>query len=210
MQAIAAIFDVDRTLIRFPSERLFFLYLLQRRVLTPRRAVLFLRDLFRHTQGRYTNKAYLQGLEKVQLHHLARDCYSHLIRPRLSATGLARLREHQRQGHQTVILTGSLACLMEPLHADLQTDWLIATHLEITDGRCTGRIQGRHPRGLNKLLLLQELSQQAGFALSRSYAYADHVSDLPLLEQVGHPIAVNPAPALKITAQKRAWPIYRF
>ncbi len=210
MRTTAAIFDVDRTLIRFPSERLFFLYLLGRRVLTPKRAVRFLTELFCQSQGRYTNKSYLQGLEKAQIQRLAQDCYGRLIRPRLSITGLACLREHQRRGHQTVILTGSLEFLMQPLQVDLQTDWLIATTLEITAGRCTGRIQGRHPRGLNKLLLLQELSRTAGFSLAQSYAYADHVSDLPLLEQVGHPIAVNPAPALKAIARQRAWPIYRF
>ncbi len=210
METIAAIFDVDRTLIRFPSERLFFLYLLQQRVLTPQRALRYLAELGCRQQDRFHNKSYLQGLEKDRLQRLAQDCYRRHLRPRLSRPGLAQLREHQRRGHQTVILTGSLEVLMQPLQADLQAHWLIATVLEIQAGRCTGQILGRHPRGRNKLLLLQELAQVAAFDLARSYAYADHISDLPLLAQVGHPVVVNPAPALRVVAKQRGWPIFRF
>lgn len=210
MLKIAAIFDVDRTLIRLPSERLFFLYLLQRRVLTVPRAVIFFTQLLHYHRQRHSNKFYLQGLEAVKVRRLAQDCYRCLIRPRLSAVGLARLQEHQRQGHQTIILTGSLEYLMQPMHEDLKTHWLIATRLEVKDGLCTGRIQGQHPRGIHKLHLLQELAQKAGFDLAQSYAYADHISDLPLLQHVGYPIAINPSSALRTLACQQAWPIQRF
>jgi len=207
---IAAIFDVDRTLLRYPSERLFFFYLLQQRVLPVRQAALFLTSLLRQYHDRHRDKSYLKGLTCTQVERLAQACYHRLLKPRLSAAGLACLRHHQGQGHQTVLLSGSLEYLLQPLHQDLQTHWLIAARLAMHNGRCTGRIQGRHPRGINKILLLKELSEKAGFVLSRSFAYADHGSDLPLLEQVGHPVAVNPTRDLKLVARQRAWPIYRF
>lgn len=210
MPTIAAIFDVDRTLIRFPSERLFFGYLLWRRVLTFRRGCRFCLDLLCLHQDRYRNKSYLQGLSAPLIQQLAHDCYQHLIKPGLSRAGLACLAAHQRQGHQTVLLTGSLDCLMQPLHQDLGTDWLLATRLEIVAKRYTGRVCGLHPRGENKLILLRELSRTAQFDLAQSYAYADHATDMPLLRQVGHPIAVNPSRALRTLARQQGWPICRF
>ncbi len=210
MPGIVAIFDVDRTLIRFPTERLFFLYLIRQGRLPWRRALLFLAELLRRPDERFFNKAYLQGLPWLEVQRLALTCYQEWLKPRLSPRGLARLQWHQRQGHQTVLLTGSLICLMQPLQADLQTDWLIATHLETINGACSGRIMGIHPRGPNKLRLIQELAAQAGFSLAQAYAYADHITDLPLLEQVGHPIVVNPDRTLKKVASQRSWPLYVF
>ena len=210
MSKIAAIFDVDRTLIRLPTERLFFFFLLWRRVISPVRALTFFKDLALNQQNRYRNKSYLRGLAAPNIESLAQDCYRKLIKPRLSLPGRACLQEHQNQHHQIVILTGSLECLMLPLHQDLRADWLIATRLQTSSDRYTGAISGLHPRGENKLHLLRQLSQVAGFDLSQSFAYADHVSDLPLLKHVGRPVAVNPSPQLKTFARQHSWPVYRF
>jgi HAD superfamily hydrolase (TIGR01490 family) len=207
---IAAIFDVDRTLIRFSTERLFFVLLLRRRVISPARALIFFKELALHQQDRHRNKSYLRGLAAPQIESLARDCYQKLIQPRLSLVGRSCVQDHQKHHHQIVILTGSLECLMLPLHQDLKADWLIATRLQTSAERYTGTITGLHPRGENKLRLLQELSQVAGFDLSQSFAYADHASDLPLLQHVGRPVAVNPSPRLKSFARAHSWPICRF
>lgn len=210
MREIAAIFDVDRTLIAIPTERLFFVYLLWRRVLSPGRALHFLTELARNHRERHRNKSYLRGLPAAQVESLARDCYHRLIQPRISPTGRARLQEHQRQGHQIVLLTGSLECLMTPLQRHLQADWLIASRLQISGTRYTGSLNGPHPRGDNKLHLLRALAPATGFKLSRSYAYADDFSDLPLLQQVGQPVAVNPSRRLRAYARQHSWRICRF
>jgi alcohol-forming fatty acyl-CoA reductase len=207
---IAAIFDVDRTLVRLPTERLFFAFLLWRRVISPARALMFFKELALHHHDRYRNKSYLRGLTTQHLESLARDCYQKLIKPRLSLVGRACLQDHQKQRHQIVVLTGSLECLMLPLHQDLKADWLIAARLQTSSERYTGFIAGLHPRGKNKLRLLQDLSQLAGFDLSQSFAYADHISDLPLLQHVGLPVAVNPSFQLKSYAQTHSWPICQF
>jgi HAD superfamily hydrolase (TIGR01490 family) len=207
---IAAIFDVDRTLVRLPTERLFFLFLFWRRIISPPRALRFLKELTFHRQDRYRNKSYLQGLAVPEIETLARDCYQKLIKPRLSRVGQACLLAHQNQGHKIIVLTGSLECLMLSLKKDLAADWLIATQLQTSSNHYTGAIAGLHPRGQNKLRLLLELSQVAGFDLSQSFAYADHLSDLPLLQHVGRPVAVNPSPQLKTFAQAHSWPICRF
>lgn len=210
MTTIAAIFDVDRTLIRLPTERLFFAFLLWRRVLSLRQALSFFQELALHPQGRFHNKSYLRGLNAPHIQSLAQECYQKFIKPRLSPLGRACLQEHQNQHHQIVILTGSLECLMHPLQQDLKAQWLIATRLQTASQCYTGVINGLHPRGRNKLHLLKDLSQVAGFDLSQSFAYADHPSDLPLLQHVGHPVAVNPSPILKSFAHTHSWPIRRF
>lgn len=210
MTQIAAIFDIDRTLIRLPTERLFFLFLVWHRIVRPRQAVLFFKELAINRQDRYGNKSYLRGLAVPEIDRLARDCYQKLIQPRLSKAGRACLLAHQKQKHQIVILTGSLECLMLPLLKDLGADFLIATRLQTSADRYTGAIAGLHPRGNNKLHLLLELSRVVGFDLAHSFAYADHVSDLPLLQHVGRPATVNPCPQLKVFAQKHSWPIFHF
>jgi len=99
---------------------------------------------------------------------------------------------------------------MLPLQRDLEADWLIAAALETREGRCTGAVAGLHPRGNHKLLLLQELAQREGIDLASSYAYADHISDLPVLLSVGHAVAVNPSRRLRMSVRERGWPMRRF
>ena len=210
MSQIAAIFDVDGTLVRSSTERLFFAFLLWRGVISPARALAYGKRLFLNRATRHGDKSYLQGLPARSITALARECYHTLIRPRLSRAGWDCLRQHQRQGHRIVVLTGSLEGLMLPLQEEVQADWLVATRLETCQGRYTGRLAGLHPRGDNKLRLLRQLSQAAGFDLSRSYAYADHIADLPLLEQVGQPVAVNPCRRLRRAAREKSWPVRRF
>ncbi|WP_449244323.1 HAD family hydrolase [Desulfobacca acetoxidans] len=206
----AAIFDVDRTLIGVPTERLFFGFLIWRKKIAWRQATRYFQQLIGNWEDRYTNKSYLQGLAVREVDSLADDCYRSLIRPRLSPKGLTCLKDHRRQRHRIVVLTGSLECLMAPLQRDLDADWLIATKLE-TAGECyTGRISGAHPRGKHKLELLQDLARRNGIDLSVSTAYADHSSDLPLLLHIGRPVVVNPSFRLLVLARRRRWPICRF
>jgi len=210
MDRIAAIFDVDQTLIQGSTERLFFKYLVDRGLLPVSRALSYLGRLACNPQERFRDKTYLQGLPVEDIHRLARQCYQEHIAPRLSAVGLACVREHQAQGHEIVLLTGSLAFLMAPLKEELDADWLIATEV-VKNGRFfTGKIAGLHPRGENKLRLLLDLSRAQNLDLSRSFAYGDHLQDLHLLCRIGHPVAVNPSWRLKRLARRHSWPIRSF
>lgn len=210
MVKIAAIFDVDRTLIRTSTEKLFFLYLIRRQVLRPWTAVKFFGRQVCWWSRRFTDKSYLQELPVKLVQELARECYQRLIRPRLSPEGLRKIAEHRRAGHHLIILTGSLELLIRPLQEEVQAQELIATRLEVNHGRFTGAITGPHPRGVNKLMLVQEAARRLGVALEQSYAYADAAADLPLLQGVGRPVAVNPAWRLRCHARRRQWPVYSF
>ena len=206
----AAIFDVDGTLVRGGTERLFFRHLVLTGRLSPGRAWHFLLRLAAAPRkpapqqnlpggdgGRYP------GVPGPPLLQAANP-------PRLRPGALSRLRAHQAKQHKIILLTGSLAFLMHPLKEFLGADWLIATELARRHHLLTGQIAGIHPRGQNKRLLLEELARNHGLDLSRSFAYGDHEEDIPVLECVGHPVAVNPTRLLKREARRRGWPVEYF
>jgi HAD superfamily hydrolase (TIGR01490 family) len=210
MGRVAAIFDVDHTLVRGASERFFFLYLIRHQKLDLVHTLGFLARLSLHPRERFRDKSYLGGMEVEETRRLARQCFREVISPRLSPVGLACVRDHQARGHEIVLLTGSLSFLVEPLQEELGAKFLIATELAANDNHFTGKIQGLHPRGENKWLLLKELSREEGLDLASSYAYGDHIEDMPLFRSIGHPVAVNPGWRLKNQARRHRWPIRDF
>jgi HAD superfamily hydrolase (TIGR01490 family) len=210
MSRVVAIFDVDQTLVQGYTERLFFRYLVRRGLLSLPRLLAYLGQVARRPRDRFQDKSYLGGLEVEEVVRLARRCYGEDIAPRVSAAGLACVLEHQGQGHAIALVSGSLSVLLTPLKEELGANWLIATELQRENGRFTGAIAGLHPRGLNKLWLLQELSRTHGFDLSQAYAYGDHIQDYHLFRSIGHPVAVNPSWRLKLKARKHRWPIRYF
>jgi putative phosphoserine phosphatase/1-acylglycerol-3-phosphate O-acyltransferase len=210
MGTAAAIFDVDGTLVQGGSERLFFRYLVQTRKLNLPRAISFLARLAAAPGSRFSNKSYLAGLAVAEMEHLGHCCFQELVLPRLRPAAVARLKAHQSGGRKIILLTGSLAFLMLPLKEHLGADWLIATELTRVNGIFTGEIQGLHPRGENKRLLLEELARNQDLDLARSSAYGNHEEDFPLLSSVGHPVAVSPTRALKRLARERHWPVEYF
>jgi HAD superfamily hydrolase (TIGR01490 family) len=210
MNRVVAIFDVDQTLVQGSTERLFFRYLVRHGLISLPQALSFLGNLARSPQDRFQDKGYLEGLEVEAVTLLARRCYQEDIAPRVSPEGLACVVEHQARGHAIILLSGSLALLLTPLKEELGAEWLIATELERFGGRFTGEIDGIHPRGANKQVLLLKLSQACGLDLSQSYAYGDHIQDFHVFRTIGHPVAVNPSWRLKRQARKHHWPIRYF
>jgi len=210
MAAAAAIFDVDGTLVRGGTERLFFRSLVRTGRLPPGRALGFLLSLAASPRNRYRNKTYLTGMPAAAAVDLGRRCFQDLIRPRLRTPALARLRAHRGGGDRIVLLTGSLAFLVQPLKELVAADWLIATELEQQRGAFTGNLLGLHPRGDNKRVLIEELARRQDLDLSISSAYGDHEEDVAVLECVGRPVAVNPTRALRRVATERGWPMEYF
>ncbi len=206
----AAIFDVDGTLVRGKTERLFFCYLVRTKKLKPTQALSFLVRLAAKPGSRYQNKTYLVGMEVAETERLGSRCFEEIIRQRLRPGALACVQGHRTQGRRIVLLTGSLSFLVLPLKDHVGADWLIATELAQCDHLFTGDILGLHPRGENKRVLLEELARSQDLDLSCSYAYGDHEEDVPVLLGVGQPVAVNPTRSLQRIARERCWPITYF
>jgi HAD superfamily hydrolase (TIGR01490 family) len=156
------------------------------------------------------NKAYLKGLTAATSRALAEVTFQEEVLPRLSRRGQEQISWHRSQDRLIVLLTGTLDFLGEPLRAHLAADYLLAAQPEIEAGKLTGRLVGLHPYGNRKQTLLLAFARDKDIDLGGSYAYADHHTDIPFLEAVGHPVAVNPDPKLADIARRRGWKIEVF
>lgn len=146
-----------------------------------------------------------EGVPEDQLRELAGDVMGELVLRKMSAAAARRIREHRRAGHRIIFITGSLDLIVEPI--TFLADEVVAARLASRDGRFTGDLDRPPLVGEARSSWLTEYAKKNGADLSRSYAYADSLSDLPLLEAVGSPVAVNPDVALTRIARGRKWPI---
>lgn len=117
---------------------------------------------------------------------------------------------HREAGRDTWIVSASPQRIVEPLAAALGMTGAIGTKGEIIDGRFTGELDGPFIYGPGKAQAMEKLASDRGYDLKLSYAYSDSVSDLPMMEAVGHPVAVNPDSELDTLAHERGWPIVIF
>lgn len=117
---------------------------------------------------------------------------------------------HHEAGRDTWIISASPEPLVTPLAISLGMTGAIGTKGEVVDGHYTGHLDGPFVYGAGKAESIEKLAPDRGYDLQLSYAYSDSVSDLPMLELVGHPVAVNPDSDLEDIARERGWPIIIF
>lgn len=131
------------------------------------------------------------------------------IQPTAQPDVIARLREHSAHGHLTLLVSAMLTPTLTILGDALGVTDVIGTNIELVDGRFTGRVLPPICTGAAKERLVRAWIRARGIALDwdASYAYADSMSDVKLLEMVGHPVAVNPDPTLAAHARAKGWEI---
>lgn len=117
---------------------------------------------------------------------------------------LSRFRAHQRAGHHTVLLSGSFPPCADPIARYLGAASVVCTRPTVVAGRYTGDV-GVPMVGRHKPAAAREIAERNGSALPDCYAYGDDVSDLPLLEIVGHPVVVGDDPLLGDHADRLGW-----
>jgi phosphoserine phosphatase len=132
-----------------------------------------------------------------------------LIDPLIYDEAAALIEEHHAAGRDVVVVSSSGAEIVEPIGDLLGADRVVATRMVIENGVYTGEI-AFYAYGPNKATAMAELAAAHGYDLAASYAYSDSVTDLPMLEAVGHPHAVNPDKELRRAAAERGWPILVF
>ncbi|HWH30805.1 MAG TPA: HAD-IB family hydrolase [Mycobacteriales bacterium] len=213
----AAFFDLDKTVIA-KSSTLAFSRPFYKGGLVNRRAVL---------KSSYAQFVYLlQGADADQMDrmrdYLAQLCTGwpvqqvrdivaetlhELIDPLVYAEAVALFDEHRAAGRDVVLVSSSGEEVVGPIGDMLGVDRVVATRMVVEDGRYTGEIEF-YAYGENKAQALRELA--GTYDLDASYAYTDSVTDLPMLEAVGHPHAVNPDRPLRRVALERGWPVLDF
>ncbi len=120
------------------------------------------------------------------------------------------LESHTQRGHATYIVSAAPVEIVEPLAQALGMTAGLGTRAVVADGVYTGELAGPFCYGPGKVDAIRDVAHWEGFDLSRCYAYSDSASDLPMLEAVGHPVAVNPDGRLGATAAARGWPVVIF
>ncbi len=129
------------------------------------------------------------------------------IEPILTESARALVEQHRAQGHQLLIITATNAFITEPIAQRFGIPHLIATLPEMKEGRFTGEVAGIPAFQEGKVKRLETWLKETGECLAGSYFYSDSHNDLPLLERVDHPIAVNPDDRLRRIAQSRGWSV---
>jgi HAD superfamily hydrolase (TIGR01490 family) len=146
-----------------------------------------------------------KDLPARELRRQAREALPDFIQPRIQNEAVRRIRQHKRRGDRVILITGALDFLVESLQH--LGDELIAARLVERVGRFTGELAEPPLTADGRASVAARLAADHGVDLADCYAYGDSLADLPLLELVGHPHAINPDFRLSREARRRRWPI---
>jgi HAD superfamily hydrolase (TIGR01490 family) len=151
-----------------------------------------------------------RGRGERELEEEATSWFREYVLPTIYPEALELVRMHQGRGHVVALVSGATRFVVQPVAEHLGVKHLMYTHLEVQDGEFTGRVIDPICFGEGKVYWLQQLIEGEGIDLARSYFYTDSITDLPLLDLVGHPQIVNPDPLLYRQAVRRRWPVRFF
>ena len=150
------------------------------------------------------------GWEQAEITRIVQDALVDVVEPIVYDEALDLIRDHQSAGRKVFIVSASPEEIVAPLARYLGVDEAICTRSELDERGCyTGRTE-RYCYGPEKVVAMREVAERDGIDLVRSYAYSDSATDVPMLEAVGHPVAVNPDRELLRLARARDWEILRF
>jgi HAD superfamily hydrolase (TIGR01490 family) len=147
-----------------------------------------------------------EGISEDRLRILADECVAG-IKKSLFPEAKSLVQRCRDEGHDVVLVSGSLDFLMNQLAEHLGATHVIANRLEIKDGYATGRLLRPVVAGPEKARLVREHARAHGHDLNECFAYSDSYSDVPMLSVVGHPAAVNPDSKLETLAKTYGWPV---
>lgn len=210
-----AIFDLDHTLLAGDSDHAWGQFLIDKEVVDAvsyreanerfyaqyRAGTL---DIFRFLE--FALKP-LTRHDRAQLDAWHREFLSTRIQPMITPAARALVEQHRRQGHTLMIITATNRFVTGPIAREFGIEHLLATDPEETDGRFTGRVAGIPCYREGKVARLRAWLEQRHESLTGSWFYSDSHNDLPLLELVDHPVAVNPDDVLRREAGVRHWPV---
>ncbi|WP_308282734.1 HAD family hydrolase [Pseudonocardia nigra] len=215
----AAFFDLDKTIIAGSSALAFSRPFLRKGLITRRAAlrsgyaqlllVLSGADANTMESLRRSLSALCTGWEVAQIRTIVDEALHDIVAPLVYAEATDLIAEHRAAGDEVVVLSASGLEVVEPIAALVGAHRCLATRMTVADGRYTGEIE-YYCYGEEKAQAARRIADERGYRLADCRAYSDSITDLPLLEAVGHPTAVNPDRALRREAELRGWPILTF
>jgi HAD superfamily hydrolase (TIGR01490 family) len=214
---VGAFFDVDKTIISENSGTLYLRALYDRGQID---WLTMIRNLASYLQYKLnlldmerwmqTTMRDLKGRSERALSRESNQWFREYVLPKVYREAEELTSRHAQQGHVVALVSGATKFVIRPLAQHLGVKHIMHTHLEVNDGRFTGRVLQPICFGEGKIYWVQQLIEREGIDLAKSYFYSDSITDLPLLELVGHPQVVNPDPLLYREARRRRWPIRFF
>jgi HAD superfamily hydrolase (TIGR01490 family) len=212
---VCAVFDLDGTIIAGSSERIFARYLFEKGEISLidlfKWCLATIKNLpFKGENAYKNNRIYLKGKDYQRIQDLAVDCFIARMIGRISKKAREQIEFHKERGEEVVFLSGTLDIIVENFKKHLEADLIIASSLEVKNGIITGKIDGVHPYGKVKAVLIQNLAEKLGFDLRKSYSYGNHHTDAEVLRIVGNPVAVNPNRKLALIANREKWKVEIF
>ncbi len=216
MSASIAFFDMDYTILDASSSLLYVKYLRQRGQLKRRQllrvgwwAILYKLSAMDLVAIMPRILSYANTISASETFEQAQVWFKDMVAAHIAPQAVQHIREHQHNGQRVAIISASSQFAVQPVAQALDLDFL-CTQLEVKDDQLTGQVVEPVCFGSGKIFWAKQYAEQHAAQLSDCYLYTDSYTDRPLLEIVGHPIAVNPDPRLKRLARRRHWPIVNF
>lgn len=216
--ARAALFDMDRTLVRKDTASLYVRYQRDVGEATARDLARVAFWMAQYTLGvidapRVAQKALrpLRGTPESRLAERCERWFPEYVSPHICARGRDAVERHRREGHAIAIVTGASPYAARPLARELDIEHVVSSELEVDDrGMFTGNFSPPLCYGEGKIVRAERLARELGFRLEEAVFYSDSFTDLPLLERVAEPVVVNPDMRLARVARRRGWRIERW
>lgn len=211
----AALFDMDRTLLKKDTAALYTRYRRDRGEVGIKDMLQVGLWMFQYTMGvidapRVALKAleHFRGREERWLVESCEGWFKEYVLEHVQPKGREAVERHRAQGDVVAIVTGATPYAANPLARELDIDTVVCTRLEVdSEGRFTGRPLEPLCYGAGKLELARRAGDELGFRVEEATFYSDSITDVPLLEAVKTPIVVNPDRRLRRVAAQRGWPI---
>jgi HAD superfamily hydrolase (TIGR01490 family) len=210
----AALFDLDRTLVRVNTTSQYVRFQREAGLATWRDSLKMTIWLARYTVGLIDAQAIaekalaqFEGQTEAQMIDDCERCYLKYVREHVSASGRNAVEKHRAAGDFVAIVTGTTPYAAGPVARELGIEHMVCSELEVTAGAFTGKVRKPLAYGPGKVVLTERLAERLGFLLEDATFYTDSITDLPLMERVRQPVAINPDPRLRRIAKSRGWPI---
>jgi len=214
---VGAFFDMDKTLICENSGSLYMKYRYERGELSGWELAKGLGAYLQYKAGVLDIEEWTKGMMAQFKGERERDMereaaiwFEERVAETLYPEAVRIVQEHLAAGHVVAIVSGSTRFVVQPLAARLGIEHFLYTQLEVEGGRFTGRVIEPICFEEGKIYWLQQFIEEHGVDLAKSYFYTDSITDLPLLDLVGHPVVTNPDPFLYREAVRRRWPVKIF
>lgn len=216
-KSTAAFFDLDGTIIATHSVKDIFI----ERLVTGKvqseevldMASMMVKYLFKSQdfeEGLRSSVSNMQGMDESEFLELAEKVTVERLTPQVFPEVKAIIKAHREKGHTLVVITSASRYQVGPLARDLGIDNVICTELEVRNGKFTGKLSGTPCYGRAKRQAAKQFARDKRVTMMKSYFYTNGSEDLPLMQAVGHPVAIAPDSRLAKAARRRGWPVHEF